>query len=109
MEASLSAHLYVYSLCPDTVPLALIPLQDLTSCLSGLGFVMSELSERAPHTHGGERLPISRFIESRDPIRALLGKFPVRKNGGYPTASDYPAAPPPCWKSAFAGKCIFKN
>lgn len=69
MEASLSAHLYAHSLHPDTVPLSFIPLEDLLSCLSGWGFVMSELvSERDLHTQETHTLPIKRLIESPDPL-----------------------------------------
>lgn len=75
MEASLSARLYTHSLHPDTVPLSLIPLEDLPS---GLGFVMSELvPEWDLRTQ--ETLSIKCLIKSPHPLRALLGKFPLRK------------------------------
>lgn len=110
MEASQSAHLYTHSLHPDTVPLSLIPLEDLPS---GLGFVMSELvPEWDLHTQ--ETLPIKRLIESPDPIPALLGKFFLRKTEVTQASriirlhSPSPS-PPPCWESAFAGKCYFQK
>lgn len=60
---------YIPSLRPDRVPLSFIPLEDLPSCLSGLGFVMSELvSEWDLHTQETHTLPIKRLIGSPGPL-----------------------------------------
>lgn len=68
MEASLSAHLYTHSLHPDMVLLSFIPLEDLLSRLSGLGFVMSELVSgrdlRRQETHSPDKTPYRESLDN---------------------------------------------
>lgn len=114
MEASLSAHLYTHSFHPDTVLLFFIPL-DLPSCVSGLGFVMSELVSERDRRIQGTHTPDKTLIKSVDRLRAQLGKFPFWKTDVTQASRiirlHHPPHPPPtpCWEPAFAGKCYFQK
>lgn len=118
MEASLSAHLYTHSLHPDMVLLSFIPLEDLLSRLSGLGFVMSELvfgrDLRRQETHTPDKTPYRESLDN--PLWALLGKFPLWKTEVSQASRVHPLrsactpphpTPSPRWKFYFSGKGYF--